>query len=176
MHLRSADLKEWRADFQNPSRISLPSTPITNHGSGRHVDLRKCAYPLADGSEACPSFRTPRSFNRAICLSDDKFTTLRNTVGLVPFNEYFTPVTVPNKVLPILSLVASLVFHLHTFGFPWLSFSVLLCIRSPVDIFGEFDTNTSRYTELRSIFEHLFSVALSQRASTDRSSVSGHRL
>lgn len=162
MHLRSGDLKGWRADSRNPSRISLLSTPITNHGSGRHVDLRKCAYPLANGSEACPSFRTPRSFNRAICLSDDKFTSWRNTLDWFRSMNTSLPLQSPTKFCQSFPFVASLVFHLHTFGFPWLSFSVLLCIRSPVHIFGEFDTNTSRYTELRSIFEHLFSVALSQ--------------
>jgi hypothetical protein len=40
MHLRLEDLKEWREDFQNLSRISLLSIPITNHESGSHVDIR----------------------------------------------------------------------------------------------------------------------------------------
>src|ERR1700733_3005537 len=143
MHLRSGDLKEWRADFQNPSRISLPSTPITNHGSGKHVDIRKHAYlyqmvPKLVLDSGHPEVSTERPAYRMINFYD-----LAKYFGMVPFNEYFTPVTVPNKVLPILPFVASLVFHLHTFGFFWLSFSVLLCIRSPDHIFSEFDTYTS---------------------------------
>jgi len=95
---------------------------------------------------------------------------------LAPFNEYFTPVALPRKVLPRLPPVASLVFYRRTFDFLGFSFSVLLCIRSPLHIVREFDTYASRYTELCGILEHLFSAALSQRASRGGSSFSERRL
>jgi PAS domain S-box-containing protein len=125
MHLRSGDLKGWRADSQDPSRISLLSTPITNHGSGRHVDLRKCAYPLANGSEACPSFRTPRSFNRAICLSDDKFTTLRNTLDWFRSMNASLPLQSPTRFcqsFPLWLRWSSICTLLVSLGFLSLSF------------------------------------------------------
>src|SRR3984957_2686376 len=125
MHLRSGDLKEWRADFQNPSRISLLSIPITNHESGRHVDIRKCPYPLASGSEACPSFRTPRSFNLTNCLSDDKFATLRNTLDWSRLMNTSLPSQSPSKFcqsFPLWLRWSSICTLFVSFGFLSLSF------------------------------------------------------
>src|ERR1700733_746372 len=163
MHLPSEGSKEWRGDLPDLLRISLPSIPITSPESGERVDTRP--------SESCLQLRTPQRLCHA-----NRYWVLyfphRDARTFGQSYEPFTAAKAVNEARSFFSPVDSLVFHRHVIGFRRTSFVVCLCIRPPLRIVHRANTFTSYYAKFCCIPEHLFSVALSDRTSTDRPIVS----
>lgn len=110
----------------------------------------------------CPLFRTSRRSKLASPQNGDRLGTLRRSQSCFVTHETKWAFTVLADLRPILSTLASLVFHRHVTRIRCTSLHIALCLQLSSSLWREFSSVTSFRFDLRYIPECLLALAVPQ--------------